>query len=110
MATVVLTDSTFPSLDVEEAILRPTGATIDRKSTRLNSSHLVISYAVFCLKKKKISRLAESLIRLINERAVYPLNNTPISVLVRTHELIVASQLTLFHDILHETSLYEHLP
>src|SRR5256885_4157529 len=29
---------------------RPKG---DRKSTRLNSSHLVISYAVFCLKKKK---------------------------------------------------------
>src|SRR5256885_10553716 len=27
----------------------------DRKSTRLNSSHLVISYAVFCLKKKKVS-------------------------------------------------------
>src|SRR5215204_5350268 len=29
------------------------GAAIDRKSTRLNSSHTVISYAVFCLKKKK---------------------------------------------------------
>src|SRR5256885_10226192 len=28
-------------------------AITDRKSTRLNSSHLVISYAVFCLKKKK---------------------------------------------------------
>src|SRR3989454_4059152 len=28
----------------------------DRKSTRLNSSHLVISYAVFCLKKKKINK------------------------------------------------------
>src|SRR3989454_2210164 len=28
----------------------------DRKSTRLNSSHLVISYAVFCLKKKKIKQ------------------------------------------------------
>src|SRR5205807_7685311 len=28
----------------------------DRKSTRLNSSHLVISYAVFCLKKKKITK------------------------------------------------------
>src|SRR2546426_6249150 len=27
---------------------------LDRKSTRLNSSHLVISYAVFCLKKKKM--------------------------------------------------------
>src|SRR5256885_3127027 len=26
---------------------------VDRKSTRLNSSHLVISYAVFCLKKKR---------------------------------------------------------
>src|SRR2546426_9108438 len=30
-----------------------TCAPTDRKSTRLNSSHLVISYAVFCLKKKK---------------------------------------------------------
>src|SRR2546426_7038880 len=29
------------------------GVRRDRKSTRLNSSHLVISYAVFCLKKKK---------------------------------------------------------
>src|SRR5256885_5433747 len=29
------------------------GSWRDRKSTRLNSSHLVISYAVFCLKKKK---------------------------------------------------------
>src|SRR5256885_6304462 len=32
---------------------RRAAAGIDRKSTRLNSSHLVISYAVFCLKKKK---------------------------------------------------------
>src|SRR5256885_3398410 len=31
---------------------------LDRKSTRLNSSHLVISYAVFCLKKKKLNTLA----------------------------------------------------
>src|SRR5256885_3194641 len=30
---------------------------LDRKSTRLNSSHLVISYAVFCLKKKKKTQL-----------------------------------------------------
>src|SRR5256885_9266374 len=29
------------------------GSSKDRKSTRLNSSHLVISYAVFCLKKKR---------------------------------------------------------
>src|SRR2546426_7742184 len=34
---------------------RKVGRQEDRKSTRLNSSHLVISYAVFCLKKKKIT-------------------------------------------------------
>src|SRR5205807_4225055 len=34
---------------------------LDRKSTRLNSSHLVISYAVFCLKKKRDNREAEHL-------------------------------------------------
>src|SRR5207253_8493233 len=33
-----------------------TGLTLDRKSTRLNSSHVAISYAVFCLKKKKKRR------------------------------------------------------
>src|ERR1022692_5163298 len=32
----------------------------DRKSTRLNSSHLVISYAVFCLKKKEKTNIAPS--------------------------------------------------
>src|SRR5438874_10441331 len=32
------------------------GTLVDRKSTRLNSSHVEISYAVFCLKKKKINR------------------------------------------------------
>src|SRR5256885_8621068 len=37
-----------PGDDVVSRCRRP-----DRKSTRLNSSHLVISYAVFCLKKKK---------------------------------------------------------
>src|SRR5256885_10567295 len=31
---------------------------LDRKSTRLNSSHLVISYAVFCLKKKKTKQVS----------------------------------------------------
>src|SRR5256885_10837138 len=36
-----------------EALALNHGFGRDRKSTRLNSSHLVISYAVFCLKKKK---------------------------------------------------------
>src|SRR3712207_8305648 len=35
----------------------------DRKSTRLNSSHANISYAVFCLKKKKIHSITYSLIQ-----------------------------------------------
>src|SRR5262245_65001688 len=35
--------------------------TPDRKSTRLNSSHLGISYAVFCLKKKNLARRIDSL-------------------------------------------------
>src|SRR5690349_23928839 len=40
---------------IGEGIVRREGKdlTIDRKSTRLNSSHVEISYAVFCLKKKK---------------------------------------------------------
>ena len=37
---------------MEKIFLEPTKVT-DRKSTRLNSSHQIISYAVFCLKKKK---------------------------------------------------------
>src|SRR6266850_4251262 len=41
----------------------------DRKSTRLNSSHLVISYAVFCLKKKKES-LTDRLFQLENEEDI----------------------------------------
>src|SRR5256885_12081411 len=46
--------STLPSAGIG-ALLAPmlAGKDLDRKSTRLNSSHLVISYAVFCLKKKK---------------------------------------------------------
>src|SRR5262245_64886700 len=48
----------FPSgrLNIGFGDFRPDGAqrrSSDRKSTRLNSSHLGISYAVFCLKKKK---------------------------------------------------------
>src|SRR5256885_9059786 len=37
----------------------------DRKSTRLNSSHLVISYAVFCLKKKKLTTSSHDIQHLL---------------------------------------------
>src|SRR5256885_9853712 len=41
---------------------------VDRKSTRLNSSHLVISYAVFCLKKKQLNQNSMVLMLLEPER------------------------------------------
>src|SRR5437588_2184863 len=44
------------SLGTGQAVPARRGARADRKSTRLNSSHTVISYAVFCLKKKKTVR------------------------------------------------------
>src|SRR2546426_7020225 len=40
-------------VQIEEPTVTAAFPDPDRKSTRLNSSHLVISYAVFCLKKKK---------------------------------------------------------
>src|SRR2546422_3303768 len=42
------------------SLVASSGADPDRKSTRLNSSHGYISYAVFCLKKKNISTTAKS--------------------------------------------------
>src|SRR5258708_20808289 len=43
--------------DIVDMVFKRAGVTgQDRKSTRLNSSHQIISYAVFCLKKKKIAR------------------------------------------------------
>src|SRR5256885_12366232 len=58
------------TVDIPAETLRPGDLTLirpgeaipaeDRKSTRLNSSHLVISYAVFCLKKKKIATAIRS--------------------------------------------------
>src|SRR5690625_5399270 len=49
------TTSMIGSLPIHKPIPQP-----DRKSTRLNSSHVAISYAVFCLKKKKSSQLSRS--------------------------------------------------
>src|SRR5690349_24246570 len=44
------------ALDRPVELVRELAAGLDRKSTRLNSSHVEISYAVFCLKKKKRKR------------------------------------------------------
>src|SRR5262245_64962707 len=48
--------NTFPAPNRRNVHHTRGEANIDRKSTRLNSSHLGISYAVFCLKKKKKKR------------------------------------------------------
>src|SRR5258708_31628948 len=39
-----------------DAVFKNVAEELDRKSTRLNSSHQIISYAVFCLKKKKMQK------------------------------------------------------
>src|SRR5256885_8540799 len=49
---------------------------VDRKSTRLNSSHLVISYAVFCLKKKKLRIL------LVIKPIARPNQTDPVSLMI----------------------------
>src|SRR5258708_22958946 len=46
-------DTMAERLDGTVALVTGASSGIDRKSTRLNSSHQIISYAVFCLKKKK---------------------------------------------------------
>src|SRR5690625_6621988 len=53
--TMLMGQSTMPGLGVPSGVLYaaiPVTGFLDRKSTRLNSSHVAISYAVFCLKKK----------------------------------------------------------
>src|SRR2546421_9464610 len=51
-------------LDYFDKIEADKAAEIDRKSTRLNSSHDQISYAVFCLKKKKTTKENITILRL----------------------------------------------
>src|SRR5690625_5497455 len=45
-------------------------ADLDRKSTRLNSSHVAISYAVFCLKKKNITHTWDAMVSSTDKRSI----------------------------------------
>src|SRR3989440_5299661 len=67
----------FPSA----SMTRPTSAWptgTDRKSTRLNSSHDQISYAVFCLKKKKQEHVLDAgTIEILNHRISHPTDTVP---------------------------------
>src|SRR5207244_12161373 len=53
LSVVNLVRENLPKFQSDHRKCRGIGALRDRKSTRLNSSHQIISYAVFCLKKKK---------------------------------------------------------
>src|SRR2546422_5609789 len=57
------------SIEQEFGIALADDEVIDRKSTRLNSSHGYISYAVFCLKKKKKKNIRRKPIRENSERS-----------------------------------------
>src|SRR5256885_9049425 len=57
-ATMMLADAMKRANSWDPKVYIPFLQKADRKSTRLNSSHLVISYAVFCLKKKKTANVA----------------------------------------------------
>src|SRR5256885_9214626 len=61
------------------AVVRLQGNGRDRKSTRLNSSHLVISYAVFCLKKKNNHVLYPTEAHHITIRIVTVVSKTPLA-------------------------------
>src|SRR5258708_29217520 len=50
--------------EVSNGLSRYPGEHVDRKSTRLNSSHQIISHAAFCLNKKTLTTLAHILHRL----------------------------------------------
>src|SRR5258708_22211131 len=58
-------------MDAGQALQQMVGqARLDRKSTRLNSSHQIISYAVFCLKKKKSNRIYRNTIIVLRMSSI----------------------------------------
>src|SRR2546426_716651 len=84
--------STHPVLRPGEAFDRRGRIEGDRKSTRLNSSHLVISYAVFCLKKKTRTR-PDRHSRRVTIHVLFFFNDTA------TTEIYTLSYTTLFRSV-----------
>src|SRR5256885_6360981 len=75
------------------AVLIAIAFCVDRKSTRLNSSHLVISYAVFCLKKK-----THRLEPLLGDGVAL---GCPVELAVRDPVLRLLFQVAFLHDECH---------
>src|SRR5215831_18318562 len=100
------------------------GAPGDRKSTRLNSSHLGISYAVFCLKKKNIRHLGmriekkEHDLRLIEDRFGGDRGERRLlagrAAFIRRHHVAARTSFFFFNDAatteIYTLSLHDALP
>src|SRR5579872_4704822 len=80
----------------------------DRKSTRLNSSHVRISYAVFCLKKKNIMEGAEFTEKIINgvERPVKSVELFAFTLRVRAGNTDVLTDSVFFFNDTATTEIY----
>src|SRR5207249_9688888 len=72
--------------EVEEEAALDALVAVDRKSTRLNSSHVSISYAVFCLKKKNIITNRSS--DLHEERSLYISRTAAVQLLLTDVEML----------------------
>src|ERR1039457_1564493 len=85
----------------------PNPASTDRKSTRLNSSHLVCSYAVFCLKKDHLSvvRMRHHLESCMEQEIIHPCGGKP---------QVFKSEFFFFNDTaateIYTLSLHDALP
>src|SRR5256886_10044343 len=99
-----------PSRPPQKTYVRAPSSTPDRKSTRLNSSHSQISYAVFCLKKKKHTRDRLIWIKRIRARLIvtYPAQSRRMS-LARVRLLLNATihqhRLPRTHTLAHDCHL-----
>src|SRR2546430_7109216 len=88
----------FAFLAFSGIIIAMQAVTADRKSTRLNSSHSQISYAVFCLKKKKNRRMFHANLRLVVSIANgYPGLAVPFLALIQESTLGLTRAVENFH-------------
>src|SRR2546429_1437134 len=98
------------SLTRQLAMLRsvvvPSAYRADRKSTRLNSSHGYISYAVFCLKKKKTIKYSVILYRRANRLHVAESEMTTYSSHIQSEYLAALRSYCIYSKHLHHSTSY----
>src|SRR5215469_16409033 len=82
------------------------GMARDRKSTRLNSSHVEISYAVFCLKKKKMIAVARTSDRVHSSCGIFRLSRMPSGSLYTANVVVCRIPLFFFFNDTATTEIY----